>query len=295
MVASIRVWNWGSGGLARQSFAALACECGATGLAQEAAGADVELVVVRDATSHARPAPGPAQPLRALQRHDRPLEPYAIRGAIWYQGESNGPTARLYFRLMETLIADWRRGWGEGSFPFLFVQLANINRLATQPVVTRSTVALIREGQLQTLALPKTGMAVAVDIGDPTSIHPKNKQEVGRRLALIARALVYHQNVAYSGPIYRSMAVEGSVIRLHFTHVDGGLAAKGGQLIGFAIAGADHRWVWADARIDGDAVIVSSPQVVHPVAVRYGWADNPSVSLYNKAGLPASPFRTDAG
>lgn len=223
-----------------------------------------------------------------------PLVPYAIRGAIWYQGESNGPTAERYLLLMKTLIGDWRRAWGEGEFPFLFVQLANYRSPTTLPVEPRSTIAFIREGQLRTLEVPNTGMAVAIDIGDSADIHPRNKQEVGHRLALAARALVYGEKIAFSGPLYTGMQVEGSAVRLRFKHVNGGLEAHGGdRLTGFAIAGADGRFVWSDARIEGETVVVSSPSVLHPAAVRYGWADNPPANLYNRAGLPASPFRTD--
>lgn len=221
-----------------------------------------------------------------------PLAPYAIRGVIWYQGESNGPTASKYFNLMETLIRDWRQTWGHGDFPFLFVQLANNGKLARQPNGS-SRMAVVREGQLQTLAVTNTGMAVAIDIGDANNIHPKNKQEVGFRLALAARALAYHESIPCSGPIYDSMTIEGSAIRLRFKHTDGGLVAKGDKLIGFSIAGEDNKFVWADAKIDGDAIVVSAPQADKAVAVRYAWADNPPANLYNKAGLPASPFCTD--
>jgi sialate O-acetylesterase len=221
-----------------------------------------------------------------------PLVPYAIRGAIWYQGESNGPTAKKYLNIMDTLIRDWRQAWGQGDFPFLFVQLASLNTLALQPQ-EGGWIPQVREGQLQTLTVKNTGMAVAIDIGDAANVHPKNKQDVGRRLALAARALVYGESIPYSGPIYASMSVEGGAVRLRFKHTEGGLTAAGGTPIGFAVAGADRKFVWGDAKIDGDAVVVSNPEVMKPVAVRYGWADNPPVNLYNKAGLPASPFRTD--
>ncbi len=221
-----------------------------------------------------------------------PLAPYAIRGIIWYQGESNGPTANKYFNLMETLIRDWRQTWGQGDFPFLFVQLANNGKLATQPN-GGGWMAVVREGQLQTLAVTNTDMVVAIDIGDANNIHPKNKQEVGSRLALAARALAYHESIPCSGPIYDSMTIEGSTIHLRFKNTDGGLVARGDKLIGFTIAGEDNKFVWADAKIDGDTIVVSAPQVAKPVAVRYGWADNPPVNLYNGVGLPASPFRTD--
>ncbi len=221
-----------------------------------------------------------------------PLIPYAIRGAIWYQGESNAGRAYQYRTLFPTMIKDWRAHWGEGDFPFLFVQLANWQKLQTKPV--DDAWAELREAQLKTLALPNTGMAVAIDIGNPEDIHPKNKQEVGRRLALNAFKLVYGQDVVNSGPIYKSMAIEGNKIRLSFTHVDGGLVAHGGdKLKGFAIAGEDKKFVWADAKIDEKTILVWSNKIPHPVAVRYAWAINPICNLYNSAGLPASPFRTD--
>ncbi len=157
-----------------------------------------------------------------------------------------------------------------------------------------STWAELREAQLMTLALPNTGMAVIIDIGDAKNIHPKNKQDVGKRLALWALAKTYGKKVVYSGPLYKSMEKKDSKIVLSFDHVGGGLVAKGGEpLKGFAIAGADHKFVWADAKIEGDQIVVSSEKVADPVAVRYAWADNPVCNLYNKAGLPASPFRTD--
>ena len=220
-----------------------------------------------------------------------PLVPYAIRGAIWYQGESNYPTGNIYYTLMSTLIKNWRQVWNQGNFPFIYVQLAANKKPATEPC-GQSEMAPVREGQLQTLQIPNTGMAVTIDIGDADNIHPKNKQELGRRLGLIAQALVYHQLIPYSGPLYKSFTIEGNSIRLSFDHTDGGLMAKGDKLTGFAIAGEDQKFVWADAKIDGNTVVVSSPQVAKPVAVCYGWADNPPVNLFNKIGLPASPFRT---
>jgi len=190
------------------------------------------------------------------------------------------------------MIEDWRKAWGQGEFPFLFVQLANFQKRRDEPA--DSAWAELREAQLMTLKSPSTAMAVIIDIGEADNIHPRNKQDVGGRLALAAQAIVYHQNVAYSGPIYDSMAVEGNKIRLRFQHVDGGLVAKGGnELVGFAIAGEDRKFAWAKASIEGDTVVVSSDQVSKPVAVRYAWADNPACNLYNQANLPASPFRTD--
>jgi len=223
-----------------------------------------------------------------------PLISYGVRGAIWYQGESNADRGKQYRTLFPTMIKDWRTRWKVGAFPFYFVQLANFNRAADTAEPGDCDWAELREAQLMTLSLPNTGMAVAIDIGDPVDIHPVNKWDVGLRLALNALAKDYgRKELPYSGPIYRSMKVEGSTIRLKFDHVNGGLVAKGGRLTAFAIAGADKKFVWADAVIDGDTVVVSSSRVNAPVAVRYGWANDPDCNLYNAAGLPASPFRTD--
>ncbi len=221
-----------------------------------------------------------------------PIVPYSIRGAIWYQGESNAGRAYQYRTLFPAMIKNWRQVWGEGDFPFLYVQLANWR--AGRPEPTESDWAELREAQLMTLSAPNTGMAVTIDIGDANDIHPKNKQDVGRRLALWALAKTYGKDIEHSGPLYQLMAVESNKAILHFDHVGSGLVAGGGgPLKGFAIAGLDKKFVWADAKIKGDTVIVSSDKVTEPVAVRYGWADNPVCNLYNKEGLPASPFRTD--
>ena len=221
-----------------------------------------------------------------------PLIPFAIRGAIWYQGESNAGRAYQYRKLFPAMIQDWRRAWGQGDFPFLYVQLANFMKAQDQPGV--SAWAELREAQTMTLALPNTAMAVTIDVGDAADIHPKNKQDVGKRLALAALARAYGRDIPYSGPLYQSMKVEGDSVRLRFQHVDGGLVAQGGEpLRGFAIAGDDRNFVWADAKIDGNTIVVRSDKVARPVAVRYAWADNPVCNLFNKAGLPASPFRTD--
>jgi sialate O-acetylesterase len=222
-----------------------------------------------------------------------PLIPYAIRGAIWYQGESNAGRAYQYRELFAAMIRDWRREWGQGAFPFLFVQLANFMAREAEPA--ESAWAELREAQSMTLSLPKSGQAVIIDIGEADDIHPKNKQDVGRRLALNALAIAYGRDIVYSGPVYRSMEIEGDRIRLHFDHVGGGLMAKGGgSLKGFAIAGEDRKFVWADANIEGDLVVVHSDGVPNPAAVRYAWANNPECNLYNEEGLPASPFRTDS-
>jgi len=221
-----------------------------------------------------------------------PLIPYGIQGAIWYQGESNAGRAYQYRTLFPAMIKNWRDDWGRGKFSFLFVQLANF--MKTKPEPDESAWAELREAQSMTLALPNTGMAVIIDIGDAVDIHPKNKQDVGKRLALWPLAGIYGKKLVYSGPIYKSMKADGNSIILSFDHAGGGLVAKGdGQLKGFSIAGADRKFVWADAKIEGNTVVVSSEKVSDPVAVRYAWADNPVCNLYNKEGLPATPFRTD--
>ncbi|MFQ6098543.1 MAG: sialate O-acetylesterase, partial [Armatimonadota bacterium] len=257
---------------------------------------------LQKAKAEGRPAPRRPRPPWPLWKQWRPaslyngmiapLIPYAIRGAIWYQGESNAGRAYEYRALFKAMIRDWRRNWKQGPFPFLFVQLANF--MARKPEPGESAWAELREAQLRALSLPNTGMAVIIDIGEARDIHPKNKQDVGARLALAARKIAYGEDIVHSGPIYDSMKVEGGKIRLRFKHVDGGLTAKGSKVLkGFAIAGADRKFVWANAAIRGDTVIVWSHKVPHPVAVRYAWADNPECNLYNAAGLPASPFRTD--
>ncbi|MDR0415341.1 MAG: 9-O-acetylesterase [Prevotellaceae bacterium] len=221
-----------------------------------------------------------------------PFVPFTIRGAIWYQGEANVGRAQQYGELLPLLIRDWRRQWGS-DFPFYYVQLTNFLGIPSEPPV--SEWAALREAQLNTLRVSNTGMAVTIDIGEKRDIHPKNKQDVGARLALWAKANTYGQQVAYSGPLYSSCKVEGKKIRISFTHADGGLKTKNGdKLIGFTIAGADRKFYEATATIEGSEVVVSSPNVASPVAVRYAWADSPDgVNLYNAAELPASPFRTD--
>ena len=192
------------------------------------------------------------------------------------------------------MINDWREKWGEGNFPFLFVQLPNFMEAKSEP--SESNWALLREAQLMTLSLPETGMAVTIDIGEWNDIHPVDKLDVGNRLALAAEKIAYGENnIVYSGPIYKSMKVEGNKIVLTFDHVGSGLMAKGGgELKYFSIAGKDKKFVWAKAKIENYKVVVWSDKVTNPVAVRYAWADNPAgANLYNKEGLPASPFRTD--
>jgi sialate O-acetylesterase len=235
-----------------------------------------------------------------------PLLDYQIAGVIWYQGESNVPFTRYtprntgeypneenridqYRVLFPALIRDWRHAFEQGDLPFLFVQLANYQQVYSWP----KSWAEMREAQTSALGLPKTAMAVAADIGDPDNIHAKNKQEVGRRLALAAQAIAYGRDVVYSGPVYQSMSAGHGTIRLRFSHVESGLLTKGGPVKGFEIAGGDHKFGEADANIEGDVVVVHSSKVPNPLAVRYAWADNPSGNLYDKSGLPTAPFRTD--
>lgn len=221
-----------------------------------------------------------------------PLVPYGFRGAIWYQGESNAGRAYQYRTLFPAMITSWRDVWNQGDFPFLFVQLAPFMKIEPEP--SESAWAELREAQLLTmLNCPNTAMAVITDVGEEDDIHPKKKQPVGERLAIAARALAYGEQIEYSGPIYDHMEIQGNKAILHFTHVDGGLECRGEKLTGFTICGEDRKFVNAEAKIEGDTVVVWSDQVEKPVAVRYGWANYPVVNLWNKAGLPASPFRTD--
>jgi sialate O-acetylesterase len=219
-----------------------------------------------------------------------PIVPFAIRGVIWYQGESNAGRAYQYRTLFPIMIRSWRSAWRQ-NFPFYFVQLPNWR--AAKPEPDESDWAELREAQTITLREPHTGMAVTIDVGEENDLHPRNKRDVGRRLALWALANTYRHKVIPSGPLFQRYIIEGNVVRLHFRHSTGLKTSDGAPPKGFAIAGEDRRFVWADARIDGRTVVVSSPLVLKPVAVRYAWADNPRVNLYNEAGLPASPFRTD--
>ncbi len=223
-----------------------------------------------------------------------PLVPFALKGALWYQGESNTGRAAQYRRLLPELVRDWRSHFDVGDFPFLIVQLANFQKRRDQP--TNSNWAELREAQyLTTKAVANVQVALAIDIGEADDVHPTNKQEVGRRLALDALATVYGRPIEYSGPTFRSMEVHDHSIRLSFDHVAGGLTTRGGgKLEGFAVAAKDGRFQWTDAVIDGDGVVISSTEVERPVTVRYAWADNPACNLENRAGLPAVPFRTDA-
>jgi sialate O-acetylesterase len=219
-----------------------------------------------------------------------PIVPFAFKGVIWYQGESNAARAYQYRTLFPALIRDWRSAWG-ADVPFYYVQLPNLDR---QPEPSKSGWAELREAQLFTLAVPKTAMAVTIDIGDPTNLHPQNKQDVGYRLALLAEGLQYGGNTeSCQSPIYRSSAREGNRIRIRFEHAAGLHPKEGKELKGFVCAGEDKVFVPAQAAIDGTDILVWNDAVSAPASVRYGWADNPPCNLVNGAGLPASPFRTD--
>lgn len=249
-------------------------------------------LAVRTAREKGEPLP-PEPKMPKIRCHDcpsslhhgmiAPLQPFAIRGVIWYQGESNSSQPGPYQKLLPALIGDWRKAWGN-QLPFLFVQLAP----------HRNTHPAFREAQLRIWRkTPLTGMVVTTDVGDAANIHPTNKEPVGQRLALAARAVTYGEKIECSGPVYDSMTVKGRKIVINFKHSGGGLIAKNGDLIGFTIAGGDKKFVPAKAEIQGSTVIVSAEAVTDPKAVRYGWANVPEVNLFNREGLPASPFRTD--
>lgn len=244
-----------------------------------------------DGTEPPRAPTAPREPSQNVQRPTglyngmiAPLEPFAIAGAIWYQGEANSGRAAEYQKLFPAMIKNWRSAFDVGDFPFLFVQIAPHQNMSPE----------IREAQMLTAQrVPHTAMAVITDIGEEKDIHPTKKEPVGARLALAARAIAYKEKIEYSGPAYDSMKVKGNEAVLSFKHVGGGLVAKGGELKGFVIAGDDGKFVPATAKIEGDKVVVSSPSVSKPTAARYGWANTPDANLWNKADLPASPFRTD--
>lgn len=213
-----------------------------------------------------------------------PLQPYAIRGLLWYQGESNSGQANGYTPLFTSLVNTWRAAWKQGDFPVLAVQLPEY----------KGTPPDMRDVQLNlSKTIPNSGMVVTIDCGDAEDIHPPNKEPVGARLALMARGMVYGEKIEYSGPVYDSVKFEGANAIISFTHVGGGLQAKDGELKGFAIAGKDRKFVPEKAEIQGDKIVISSPEVPEPMAVRYGWENVPAASLYNRAGLPASPFRSN--
>jgi sialate O-acetylesterase len=233
------------------------------------------------------------KPLGLYNAMISPLLHYSIKGVIWYQGESNVNRSLEYRELFSALINNWRHDWKQGEFPFLFVQLPNFMEVKAEP--SESEWASMREAQSQALSLHNTGMAVTIDIGEWNDIHPLNKKDVGKRLALVAQKVAYgDRKVVHSGPMYRSAKFIGNRAVITFTNVGSGLRAKGGDLRGVAVAGSDKRFVWAKAKIQNNKVVVWSEKVPHPTAVRYAWADNPEgANLYNKEGLPASPFRTE--
>ena len=221
-----------------------------------------------------------------------PLTPYAIGGAIWYQGESNAGQPEQYRELFPAMIKNWRDDWGVGDFPFLLVQLAPFMAIEQQP--SDPAWAYLREAQLlATKVLPNVGMAVITDVGEEQDIHPRKKEPVGHRLALLALKMKYGRDIVSSGPEFQSMEIQGNQVVLRFDHVGGGLEARDGALKGFSIAGANRAFQWAEAEIDGDTIVVSHPDVAQPLAVRYGWANYPLGNLWNQDGLPATPFRTD--
>ncbi|MBI3878756.1 MAG: sialate O-acetylesterase [Verrucomicrobia bacterium] len=239
-----------------------------------------------------KPPREPWKPTELYNGMIAPLIPYAIKGAIWYQGESNANRAEQYRRLFADMIRNWRGDWGQGDFTFLAVQLAPHHKIEAEP--KDCSWAELREAQqLIGKVLKNAGTVVINDVGDEADIHPKKKRPVGERLAIAARGIAYGQKITYSGPAYRSVKFSGADATISFDHVGKGLEARGGELTGFAICGADKKWVWARAEIRGGKIVVSNAQVTKPVAVRYGWADFPVVNLWNKDGLMASPFRTD--
>lgn len=269
------------------------------------------------AAAHVK-APIPVRPLAVpsgmFNAMVHPLMPHAIRGVLWYQGESNIERAAQYETALKLLIEGWRESWEQPDLPFLICQLANLGKPPAAP--GDSKWAELRESQLKSLSIPNTSITVLVDAGEAEDIHPRSKKIAGHRLSLAARALAHGERIDFSGPVYDKMITQGDTIRLHFKHSAGGLVAHplpqfykprsnqpetvplvlpspDSELQGFAICGADRKWVWADARIEGGTVLVRAPGVNSPLAVRYAWADNPVCNLYNSAGLPASPFRTD--
>ena len=236
-------------------------------------------------------ADSPRPPSGLYEGMISPLFDYRMRGALWYQGESNTQRAFQYRSLLPALIRGWRAGWQERDFPFLVVQLPN---QGSDAEFADSWWAELREAQLfAAQRVPNTGLAVTIDVGESWNLHPPRKAEIGERLALWALGNTYGKKLEYSGPIFQTMRVQGDSVRISFLHVGSGLAIHGETLQGFTVAGSDRKFHRATARIDGDSVVVSSAEVQAPVAVRYAWADSPECNLFNKDGLPASPFRTD--
>jgi sialate O-acetylesterase len=222
-----------------------------------------------------------------------PIAPLSISGAIWYQGEQNSERGYQYRRLLPAMIADWRKLFAQGDFPFYIVSLPAFKPRSATPVEGDAWTETRESQAIAAATVRNSCLAVTIDTGDANNIHAAEKQPVGERLALCALANYYQQNVVYAGPKMASVDRLSGAIRVHFTHTDGGLVVKGEKLEEFAIAGTDRKWYWADARLEGNAVLVSSPSVPNPIEVRYAWQSNPAATLYNGAGLPAVPFRSD--
>jgi sialate O-acetylesterase len=252
------------------------------------------------------PSRRPNTPTVSFNAMIAPLAPYGLKGMLWYQGEANGSGGLEYRELLPRLIQDWRGRWNQGELPFLIVQLPACYKDETP--VAKSGWPFLREAQAMALKVPKTGLAVTIDIGNPQDVHPDNKEFVGKRLGLVGRKVAYGESIVYTGPIYQDSVIEGNQVKIRFREIGGGLTpgqapwcAKGvepmpvDKLIGFYIAGEDKQWVEAEAKVEGETVVVSSPQVAKPAAVRYAWANSPRANLYNKEGFPAAPFRTDNG
>jgi len=292
-VITVRVVDMGSGGGIYGNAKELSAEVGGKTISLAGDWSYQTAFDIR--TMPKRPAASFDQnsPMALFNAMIAPLIPYAIKGAIWYQGESNAGRAYQYRSLFPAMISDWRQRWGY-DFPFLFVQLAGYMKDKDEPADYEW--AELREAQTQTLSLPNTGMAVSIDIGDPSDIHPRNKQDVGKRLALAARKVAYgEQQVTYAGPTFESMTVDGSRVRIQFKNLGSGLWIKDkyGYVKGFAVAGSDKKFTWAKAYQDGNEIVIYSEPTTTPVAVRYNWSNSPDGNIYNREGLPAVPFRTD--
>jgi sialate O-acetylesterase len=222
-----------------------------------------------------------------------PIAPFSISGVLWYQGEQNSSRGYQYRKILPRMITDWRTLFGQGDFPFYIVSLPAFMKRSAVPVAGDDWAETRESQSIAASAVANSCLAITIDTGDADNIHARDKQPVGERLALCALAKYYGKDVIYSGPTLASVEREHGFIRLHFTHTDGGLVARGDKLEEFSIAGEDRKWVWANARIEGDTIIVSSPFVPEPAQVRYAWQSNPAASLFNGSGLPAAPFRTD--
>jgi sialate O-acetylesterase len=294
VVVAVRVWDHGGeGGFMGPANAMWIAPSGATGEERLSLAGDWRFKPERARPSMPSP-PGLNQNLPSVLYNGMiaPLLPYAIKGATWYQGESNAGRAAQYRSLLTTLIRSWRADWKVGDFPFLIVQLAPYMAIEAEP--EESAWAALREAQAQVARdVPRVGISVITDVGDEKDLHPPRKQPVGERLALAARKLAYGENIVAFGPTFRSARAEAGKIAVSFDNVGKGLVVRGDHLSGFAIAGADEKFVNADAAIVGDRVMVSSPRVASPAYVRFGWANYPVVNLWNRDGLPATPFRTD--